>query len=589
MDDMMSNTNQEIAASSPSASAAVAAAATPAAQSSNTNEPSTVLAFPPPPLQYIRKYTNENVKEGKVPPPPKPITDGQYHMFGQLISTNDAIIASLESHGTKRLYPRGDYDHKKELKKMNASILVNFLDLVDVLVRCPDTDKRSDKCNDLALLFINFHHLINELRPHQARETIRVWMSCQKKSRYETTQRLMRELDRALLSISDLTTNVEQKRSHLKEIINQALALARAKAQQETAAMSNGEQQQQLPQSGSAQVGGEMSSADNVVKSGEKFDELMCKLIDDLMGDEEDPLLDWDRTTKPAYHYCRFCGDKAWLSLDHNEHISASTNDAATNNSAAGANGNHNNTSNENNYSNSNNNNNNNANTTNGIDTKFVRVGGVHVATNIFDETYEAKLVAAIESFKPWTESVEGRLKQDFGPKVNFKRQRARLGDFRGFPAYAHHVFDLIRTKCSPLLDTFIPVELCNLDYNSERNSYIRPHYDDTWLWGDRLISVNLLSTAYMRLTKEFNEPPYEIVIEMPPRSALILSGEARNNWQHSIMPHDIRGRRIAMTWRELSAQFLENRVDSELKCFKDQLLEMSKKEIEPCHIRGHA
>lgn len=74
-------------------------------------------------------------------------------MFGQTIAIDDTIIRSLESQGLRRLYPR-EYDHKKELKKINASILVNFLDLIDVLIRCPDTPKREEKCNDIQLCFI---------------------------------------------------------------------------------------------------------------------------------------------------------------------------------------------------------------------------------------------------------------------------------------------------------------------------------------------------------------------------------------------------------------------------------------------------
>lgn len=154
-------------------------------------QPSTVLAYPLPPLQYINSIDPDNL-----PQPPPPITDGIYYMFGQKISLDDAIIAPLEAHGTKRLYPRSEYDHKKELKKINASILVNFLDLVDVLVKCPDTDKRIEKCNDLATLFINFHHLINELRPHQARETLRVWLNAQRRTREEITKKLNAEMDK---------------------------------------------------------------------------------------------------------------------------------------------------------------------------------------------------------------------------------------------------------------------------------------------------------------------------------------------------------------------------------------------------------
>ena len=167
------------------------------ASTSTTNDspqqqqPATVLAYPLPPLQYIN-----NIDPNNLPPPPPPITEGVYHMFGQRISLDDAIIAPLEAHGTKRLFPRTEYDHKKELKKINGSILVNFIDLIDVLVKCPDTDKRIEKCNDIATLFINFHHLINELRPHQARETLRVWLTAQKKTRDEITKKLNAEMDK---------------------------------------------------------------------------------------------------------------------------------------------------------------------------------------------------------------------------------------------------------------------------------------------------------------------------------------------------------------------------------------------------------
>lgn len=158
---------------------------------SDDAQPSTVPTYPLPPFQYIN-----NIDPDKLPNPPAPITEGFYYMFGQKISLDDAIIAPLEVHGTKRLYPRSEYDHKKELKKINASILVNFLDLIDVLVKCPDTDKRIEKCNDLATLFINFHHLINELRPHQARETLRVWLNTQKKTRDDITKKLNAEMER---------------------------------------------------------------------------------------------------------------------------------------------------------------------------------------------------------------------------------------------------------------------------------------------------------------------------------------------------------------------------------------------------------
>lgn len=117
-----------------------------------------VSAFPPPPLRLIKLYSDENCASGRAPPPPAPITDSNYSMFGVSMTNDDVIVRPLESQGIRRLYPR-EYDHKRELKKINASILVNFLDLLDVLVRCPDTNKREEKCADMALLFVSVRRL----------------------------------------------------------------------------------------------------------------------------------------------------------------------------------------------------------------------------------------------------------------------------------------------------------------------------------------------------------------------------------------------------------------------------------------------
>ena len=65
------------------------------------------------------------------------------------------------------MYSAKDIDRKKELRKLNHSILVNFLDLIDILIKCPESPKRDEKIEDTNLLFIHMHHLINEFRPHQ--------------------------------------------------------------------------------------------------------------------------------------------------------------------------------------------------------------------------------------------------------------------------------------------------------------------------------------------------------------------------------------------------------------------------------------
>ena len=98
-------------------------------------------------------------------------------------------------------------------------------------------------------------------------------------------------------------------------------------------------------------------------------------------------------------------------------------------------------------------------------------------------------------------------------------------------------------------------MELCNLDYNPERGASIDAHMDDTWLWGEHLVTVNLLSDTILTLSHA--ELLYEISIPMPRFSLIILKGEARNTWMHGIKRDDITSRRIAVTLRELSEEFL--------------------------------
>ncbi|KAH7639671.1 mediator of rna polymerase ii transcription subunit 7-like protein [Dermatophagoides farinae] len=182
-----------------------------ATASNNADQQASISSFYPlPPMRYIKQFTDINVRNRCTPLPPKPFAPGSYLMFGQNITIDDTIIRSLESQGLRRLYPR-EYDHKRELKKINASILVNFLDLIDVLIRCPDTHKREEKCNDLQLLFITMHHLINELRPHQARESIRVCLKMQKKQREETTIKLSKQIERIQDIIRTAIQNIKDK------------------------------------------------------------------------------------------------------------------------------------------------------------------------------------------------------------------------------------------------------------------------------------------------------------------------------------------------------------------------------------------
>ena len=110
--------------------------------------------------------------------------------------------------GFKRLYSAKDIDRKKELRKLNHSVLVNFLDMIDILIKSPESPKRDEKIEDINLLFIHMHHLINEFRPHQARETLRVMLMVQKRKRTQFTGKFKEQLEKVESIIQEAIDNL---------------------------------------------------------------------------------------------------------------------------------------------------------------------------------------------------------------------------------------------------------------------------------------------------------------------------------------------------------------------------------------------
>ena len=107
------------------------------------------------------------------------------------------------------------------------------------------------------------------------------------------------------------------------------------------------------------------------------------------------------------------------------------------------------------------------------------------------------------------------------------------------------------------ILQDFIPVEQCHLEYIPERGSAIDPHFDDFWLWGERLVTVNLHSDTILNFTND-KVPDVEVQVPMNRRSLLVVYGDSRTLWKHGIHREDIKDKRLAITLRELSYEFSE-------------------------------
>lgn len=113
----------------------------------------------------------------------------------------------------------------------------------------------------------------------------------------------------------------------------------------------------------------------------------------------------------------------------------------------------------------------------------WIEIDGVYLETDVITEEEQQKLIQQIDSFK-WVQSQSGRRKQDFGPKINFRKQKINFSSFSGLPRLDMELFDKIKFNRLPavkesarfsktipdaynetILNYFHPVEICHLEY----------------------------------------------------------------------------------------------------------------------------
>lgn len=165
-------------------------------------QPPLKAPFPPPPPFY-KSFTKVNranlrrLRQGSragqhdddssildLPPelryliPPQPPADGTWSSYSENLSQTPAQT-TLTDHGIEQLYPSPPHGHalsnpQPHLLALARSLLTTFLSLVGILSRNPEL--YAQKVEDLQTISYNMHELINQYRPHQARETLILMM-----------------------------------------------------------------------------------------------------------------------------------------------------------------------------------------------------------------------------------------------------------------------------------------------------------------------------------------------------------------------------------------------------------------------------
>lgn len=214
---------------------------------------------------------------------------------------------------------------------------------------------------------------------------------------------------------------------------------------------------------------------------------------------------------------------------------------------------------------------------------------GVYIDLNFLTEDEESILLKNIDK-ESWCLSQSGRRKQNFGPKCNFNKRKLQVGDFNGFPQFSKIVIDKFNNV--PILKGFQTIEQCFLEYRPETGASIDPHVDDCWIWGERIVTVNLLSDSVLTMTfnnqlhkynldcvkgyscsvesvtdincseqglNDFQSKHSIVRIPMPRRSLLVLYGPSRYAWEHRVLREDIVERRVCIAYREFTPPYLKD------------------------------
>lgn len=161
--------------------------------------------YPPPP-PYYRLYKDYLQDPTSAPEPPPPI-EGTYVCFGANYTTSD-VLPSLEEQGVRQLYSKGpNIDFKKELRSLNGELQLHVLELADILIERPSQYAR--RVEEISTVFKNLHHLLNSLRPHQARATLIHILELQIQRRKQAVEDIKRRREEARKLLNEALTTLD--------------------------------------------------------------------------------------------------------------------------------------------------------------------------------------------------------------------------------------------------------------------------------------------------------------------------------------------------------------------------------------------
>jgi alkylated DNA repair dioxygenase AlkB len=187
------------------------------------------------------------------------------------------------------------------------------------------------------------------------------------------------------------------------------------------------------------------------------------------------------------------------------------------------------------------------------VDLSLNKIKGLQYIPNFITRNEEQQLLKTIDN-QVWINDLKRRV-QHYGFKYDYKARRIdhsmRLGNLpEWLDILAYKLFELGYFNENP--DQVIVNEY-------EIGQGISPHIDCEPCFEDTVISLSLNSTAVMEFINENSLEKIPVLLE--PRSIVVLKGESRYHWKHTIPARqkDIfdgiifnRKRRVSLTFRKV-------------------------------------
>ncbi|MEW5302551.1 MAG: hypothetical protein WDW38_002300 [Sanguina aurantia] len=143
-------------------------------------------AFPPPPPFYKLYAVG-----GPNPPPPPPLL-GEFRVFGRDFSVDDPVVTPLQAGKLFQTAADGSIDFKGELSHLQGELMCLFLELLRTLVQNPSG--YAPQLTMINQVFSNMQHLINALRPHQARANLEYALQLQIQAHKDALARIAQQV-----------------------------------------------------------------------------------------------------------------------------------------------------------------------------------------------------------------------------------------------------------------------------------------------------------------------------------------------------------------------------------------------------------